>query len=135
MLEEILLQNVNKDLTRSLSPSYIFIYTFRKGSILGSDWVRRIRNHLPTTKYLLMCLSSIESVTAARDCSTARLRKLKVTVPAPPKAHTTYAYTTAVNYSRLILRKHAALIIARFKEIYKVACVAFAFALARYFLE
>lgn len=39
-----------------------------------------------------MCLSSIESVAAARACSRAKLRKLKVTVPAPPKAHTTYAY-------------------------------------------
>lgn len=50
-----------------------------------------MRDHSPTTKYLLMCLSSIESVAAARACSRAKLRKLKVTVLAPPPAHTTYA--------------------------------------------
>jgi len=40
-----------------------------------------------------MCLSNIESVAAARACNKAKLKKLKVTVSAPPKAHTTYAWT------------------------------------------
>jgi len=59
--------------------------------------------------YLLMCLSSIESVTAAIACSRAKLRKLKVTVPAPPKVHTTYACARqGLSIAVLILRIHAA---------------------------
>lgn len=41
-----------------------------------------------------MCLSSIESVTPATACRRAKLRKLKVTVTAPPRAQTTYACET-----------------------------------------
>lgn len=58
-----------------------------------------MRNHLPTTKYLLMCLSNIERVAAATACNRAKLRKLKVTVPAPPKAHTTYAYKNTMIFT------------------------------------
>lgn len=52
----------------------------------------RLLYHLPTTKYLLICLKSMDKVTPARACKDAKLRKLNVTVPAPPNAQTTYAY-------------------------------------------
>jgi len=67
-----------------------------------------------------MCLSSIESVAAARACNRAKLRKLKVTVPAPPKAHTTYACTKHDAFYIHFLRNYC---YSRFKKIYRITRV------------